>query len=259
MNESLEKVLEHETRQIRELCQKLRTLKGPVEPVKVKLFFDLILSISSKVGLLEQTTYGMLSANVEGPFANLTKGKREELRKHLEEMTQAKVEASDKKRNRTTHYDLLANWYEQIGYGRAAQIIALESSNDNPYILEMALMDAQFRVAQKKVSVMLSLLQVIQYIEPMIIDAFAGLSTQLVKPGTPELFYANGELPDYIVEHKHKDYHKKPILFKFYETDNFPGYCGMIAHTFNDVFARVNELLFELDREDSLKPHLSEG
>lgn len=259
MSKSLLCILSEETEDFRNLCLKLDQLEGPIKPAEVKYFFDLVLNISAKMRMLEQLVYGKLKANLPDPmFENLPKDKRDTLLEQLTEMTQAHIPSSDNgKRTKKTHYDLLANLYEGIGYGRADQIIIEEVSNENKYFFELAMVDAVFRIAKQKVSVVLSIIQSVQYIEPMIITTMEKLLLKMVNPQTNELLFTEANLPQYIIEHKTKEYHANPILLKYYDGEKVPGYGRQITHVFNDAFRRIGELMFDGENLKTSEPHLA--
>lgn len=257
MKEKLEQVLSRETEGLQALCSKLETLQAPIEPQQVKLFFDLVLNISAKTRLLEQFAYGKLKSNADGSmFSGLDQETRDLLLSNLEAMTQAKVPTPDYgKRTRTTHYDLLANLYEQIFTGmRADYIIAEDQNRENPYLLELLLIDALYKASKQKITMTISLLQVIQFIEPCIMSAMKHITKHLVNPETKELLFE--VQPQYITEHEDKSYYNEPILLMYFHEECAPkminGYVTRFAHIFNDAFVRIDEVS---QKNNSSEPH----
>ncbi len=266
------KVLFGESIGAQDLCTRLSRSKGPLEPKEVKLFFDLILNISAKTLTLEQIVYGKLmnekeqvknGIKYEDPmFAGMTQEAKDILLNQFEEMTQAKAPSAESgPRTRTTHYDLLANMYEEVFNSRASYIITRDNDNENPYLVELALVDAFYRIAKHKITITISLLQVIQYLEPFILEAMKNILQNLVHPDGTRYFPTT--MPRYVLEHEHKDYYEHPILLKYYEHEKAPiminGYCAKIAHVFNDAFMRINELMFPQATETQSSPQPVEG
>ncbi len=250
MKETIEEVLTRETNELRKVCQRVATMQGPIAPEKVRLYFTLILNISAEANMLEKYAYGQFKIfSGETMLTGLSTEKKVLLFNQLADMTQAEIKTSDTgPRTRTTHYDLLANWYEELGYGRADMVLYEYQNKDNPYILELSLISALFKAAKQKVSIMLALMQAIQFMEPFIINAFVGIANKMVKPGTDELYFPEGTFPQYVEQHQHKDYHNHPILLTYYGSEVLPkvlnGYCARHAHIFNDAFIRLNEIMF---------------
>ncbi len=261
MSNSLLCILSEETGDFRTICSKLDQLQGPIKPQQVKYFFDLILNISAKMRMLEQLVYGKLKADIsDRMFEKISPEKKQLLLEQLSEMTQAHVPSSGgSKRTKTTHYDLLANLYESIGYGRADQIIIEEMSNENQYFFELAMIEAVFRAAKQKTSVVLSVIQSVQYMEPTIIATMEKLLLKIVDANGQPLF-TEQTLPEYIIEHKNKEYYDNPILLKYYDDSKVPGYGREITHILNDAFRRIGELMFDGETLKTQEPHLaSEG
>ncbi len=257
MEQELRKVLMDESKGTREFFKKLQQLEV-VEPEQVKLFFNFILNLSSELAALEQYVFGILKSDAADSmmhgFEKLDEQSRQLLVAHLEQMTQASSTNEDDK---ATHQAMLSRIYTQIGYGRSNMYLFEYQNKENPLLVELTLVSTLFKLSKQKISITVSMMQVVQFLEPFIIETMKHLLSRMVKPGTTELIFS--EMPAYIVEHEHKEYHKHPMLLKYYADDApkmIQGYCRIFTHTINDAFVRLNEIIFS--ETTSTEPHVAE-
>ncbi len=263
MNELLWKALDDETHEARTFLVNLEKLEKPINPLKVKDFFEFIMQISTKTLSVQQLIYGkLMSAGNDPMFIGMSDEQKERFTKQLEEMTRAKSQKDVKRGQSETHFGLLCAMYETLYPGSAADyIIANGHNRENPYLLELEIIDALYRTAKQKVTAGVALLQVLQYLEPFIIRAMKNIVTKAVN--TEGVLIYPDALPRYITEHEAKEYHNKPILLSYYENEDaeriITGYCQRMAHIFDEGFFRLNYLLFpQTHSNPDAEPRLAE-